>query len=242
MAIFKKNLSKKTKTSLALFILVVLVLCAYIVWDITATGPLTSLLSNRDKVISTVRSLGIFSPLIYIFLQILQTIFAPIPGQVVGAVGGYLFGWWGIPLTIIGSAIGFFIVFSLSRRFGRTLVEKIFKKSAIDRFDFLTSSHHATFAMFLIFLLPGFPDDMVCYIAGLTDIPIKKLMTLIIIGRIPTVIVTNYVGAGLGKANYFPIIVAAILVVALLLVIVLNEAKIIAYLKHKVEEHKENKA
>ena len=78
----------------------------YLVLDIIFNGPLTRFLSNRDQVVLAVQSFGFFAPLIYVILQIVQTVAAPIPGQVVGSVGGFLFGPWGILWTLIGSLIG----------------------------------------------------------------------------------------------------------------------------------------
>lgn len=227
--IFKQRISKKTKLQLIGLGLVVLLLISYLVFDIASSGPLTSLLSNKERIVNLVNSLGFFGPLLYILLQILQTVAAPIPGQVVGTVGGFIFGWWGVLWTVIGSAIGFFIVFTLSRRFGRPLVEKIVKKDMLDKFDFI-AGERAPFILFIIFLLPGLPDDIVCYVAGLTEVPIKKLMVMIVLGRLPAVIMTNYIGAGLGEENLTPVIIATVLTVIFLALIYSQKNRIMKYL------------
>ena len=233
--LFKQKVATKTKVKAAIFVTLIALLFLYIVLDIALKGPITSFLSNREEIINTVNSLGVFAPLVFILIQTLQTVFAPIPGQVTGTVGGYIFGWWGILWTLIGSAIGYIIVLFLARRFGRPLLEKFFKKEALKRFDFLTTSKHASFALFMVFLLPGLPDDMVCYLAGLTSIPLKKLMILILVGRLPSIIATNYVGSGLGDENLVPVIIASVAMVAIFIVAWIYREKIVNYLQSKTE-------
>lgn len=228
--IFKKRISRKLKIQASIFGLLALALVLYLVWDFSFAGPLASALSNKEKIISAVQSSGIFAPMIYILVQIIQTVVAPIPGQIASGVGGFLFGWWGVLWTIIGSGIGFWIVFSISRRFGRPFVEKVVKKELLDKFDFV-SGRHASTILFLIFLIPGLPDDAVCYIAGLTDVSIKKLMFLIIVGHFPSIVVTNYIGSGLGEKDLTPVIIISLFIVLLLIFAFLQKDKIMKFLK-----------
>ena len=114
-----RRLDRTTRLKLIIFGTLILGLVLYLALDIIFNGPLTRFLSNRDQVVLAVQSFGFFAPLIYVILQIVQTVAAPIPGQVVGSVGGFLFGPWGILWTLIGSLIGDYIVFRLARRFGR---------------------------------------------------------------------------------------------------------------------------
>lgn len=193
----RKRISRSTKIKVVALAIACAVLVIYLILDIALKGPLTSLLMNRDQLVASVESWGVFAPLLYILLQITQTVAAPIPGQLVGSVGGFLFGPWGILWTTIGSLIGCWIVFKLARRFGRPLLEKIFKKSVVAKFDFILEAKSAALILFAIFLLPGFPDDVVCYIAGLTSVPIPKLMLLVALGRLPTIVMTNFIGAGI---------------------------------------------
>ena len=246
MQILKRRISKKLKIELAIAGVLTVAVIAYIIWDIATSGPITSFLTDRDRLESILESLGIFAPLGFIVLQILQTVLAPIPGNAVGLLGGYLFGPWSILWTLIGSAIGFFIVFYISRRFGRGLVEKVVKKDALDKFDFLITGqkdykeenngktpNRALVIFFIIFLLPGLPDDIVCYIAGLTEIPIKTLMALVILGRLPTIVVTSYLGQGIGAGALGPVFVIAAIIAVFLALIYWKQDQILAFLKKK---------
>ncbi len=210
MSIFKKNLPKKSKLKIALLIFLIILLTVGIILDVLLNGPLTSFLTNREEIIKRVNEAGIFAPLIYIFLQILQTVLAPIPGGVVSPIGGFLFGWWGVLWTSIGATIGAGIVFYVSKRFGRSLVEKIIKKEALEKFDFVFGDR-AGIIIFLLFLIPGLPDDTICYIGGLTKVPIKTLLISFFVGRLPAVIGNNYIGMGLGEGNLALVLLTSIL-------------------------------
>lgn len=198
--VFKKRISKKLKIEIAVVVLIVIGAVAYFAWDIITGGPLTQLFNNREELIKIVEDLGPLGPLAYIGLQTLQTVVAPIPGNAVGAIGGLLFGWWGILWTTIGATLGATLVFWISRRFGRVLVEKIVKKESLEKFDFVIGKR-ASIILFLIFLIPGLPDDVVCYVAGLTDVPIKKLIVIFALGRLPAVVGNNIIGTGLSEGN-----------------------------------------
>ncbi len=235
----RRRIARKTKIKIAIIAVVVAILVGYLVFDIVFQGPLASLLMNQDKLVTYIQSLGAFGPLLYILLQITQTVFAPIPGQVVGSVGGFLFGTWGVLWTTTGSLIGCWIVFVLARRFGRPLLEKIFKKSVIKKFDFILESKGTALVLFAIFLLPGFPDDLVCYMAGLTKLPIPQLMLLVGLGRLPTVILTNYIGAGLTN-NIGIVIAASVIGIAALGLVVWQRERIIKFLKGEGNSLKDN--
>ena len=230
MSIIKQNISKKTWIKILAIIAGILLIIGYTLWDILAGGPITGFFSNHDEVIRIVEQMGIFAPLCYIALQIAQIILAPVPGQIVNGIGGFLFGWWGIIWTVIGSAIGYLIVVLIAKKFGRPLLEKIFKKEAIDKFDFAIGDN-ASIILFLIFLLPGLPDDMVGYMAGLTDVPVKKLLVIILLGKLPVWIITNYLGMGIGESDLIPVAVVSAATVIILAIAFWQKDRIISALK-----------
>lgn len=241
MPLIKKNVKKSTWVKIILIALGVLLLCGYIFWDLATNGPIFSRFGNSEWVQAKLESLGAAAPILFVLLTIIQTIIAPIPGQVVGGIGGLLFGWWGILWSLIGGTIGYLINILLARKFGRPLLEKIFKKEAIDKFDFALGDN-AAIILFLIFLLPGLPDDMVGYMAGLTNIPLGKLMTLVTLGRLPSVIVMNYVGMGVSESNLTPVIIVCGVVVTILAVVAWKREKLIEFLrKHSKKTSVEKK-
>jgi len=167
------------------------VLLAVIYW----WQPIYDFASDPAQVRSWIEGLGAWGPIAIVFLEMIQALLAPIPGQAIEAVGGYLYGpWLGTLYSLIGMAIGSFITFSLARRFGRPLVVKLIGQQSVARLDDLVRRGGAPF-FFLIWLLPFAPDDLACVAAGLTPMPVAQFMVLMLLGRAPGVFVSVYVGA-----------------------------------------------
>ena len=133
---------------------------------------------------------------IFILIQILQVIIAPIPGQAAAFAGGFIFGFWkGWFLTTLGLLIGSFLAMVAARLLGFKLVRKIVPASIINQFDkVISEGGYMTF--FMIFLLPALPDDAVCFLAGLTKLKLMPLTLVCLLGRAPGMLVLSLVGAG----------------------------------------------
>lgn len=163
--------------------------------------PLSSLASNPENLKQSVKQAGWWGPLVFVGVQFLQILIAPIPGQVIGVAAGTLFGpFWGTIYSMIGALIGFTAIFMLSRRLGRPFVERFFKAEHLKKFDYLAKAN-GPLVFFLIFLLPAFPDDLVCYIAGLSAIPIRTLVAVSLAGRLPGYLVLALIGSGVAESN-----------------------------------------
>lgn len=177
-----------------------LLLLALIVAGLTLILYKTGLISfflNKEKMTNFLNSLGPLSFVGFILLQASQVILSPIPGEVTGFMGGFLYGTLlGIILSTIGLTIGSWVAFSLSRFFGRPFVEKFIKKETMERYDYLLH-HKGAFLVFLLFLIPGFPKDYLCYLLGLGHLSTKEFLIISTIGRfLGTVLLTlggNYI-------------------------------------------------
>jgi uncharacterized membrane protein YdjX (TVP38/TMEM64 family) len=150
----------------------------------------------------TVRAAGPYAPVAFVLLQTAQVILAPVPGQTLGLVGGYLFGTWaGLAYSMAGVTVGSYVVFVLARRYGRPFVERVFEDEAVARFDSLVEERGAV-GLFVVFLLPTFPDDAVCALAGLTPLRLRTLLVLVVVGRLPTFLLVALAGDNLAAARY----------------------------------------
>jgi uncharacterized membrane protein YdjX (TVP38/TMEM64 family) len=156
--------------------------------------PLYHLIHSQVEIRAWVEGLGIWGPAGIIALQVAQTLFAPIPGQAIGAVSGYLFGtWWGTLYAMAGLVLGSLVIFLLARRFGRPLLRRWVSQSTMEQIDDL-SQRSGALAFFLIWLLPLFPDDLACLAAGLTPMPLRQFLLLVTLGRLPGVLITTWGG------------------------------------------------
>ena len=159
-------------------------------------------LTNSVELRAFVQSFGIWSPVVLVVLQALQVVLAPIPGQLLGVVAGYLFGaWWGTLYNMLGITIGSAAAFWLSRRFGRAYVEDIVHEDTLAKFDSVDDDT-ARLTLLLFFLIPGLPDDVLCFVGGLTKFPLWQLLVLAIVGRTPAFFLANVVGGFLGTNQF----------------------------------------
>jgi len=170
-------------------------------------------LSNPVVLERYVRNFGAFAPAAFVVLHASQIVIAPIPGQVLAFAGGYLFGpVYGTLYSVMGAALGSYVAFSLSRRFGRPYVERVIAPEVLDEFDAVVEER-GLFALFVVFLFPGLPDDAICFAGGLTKLDVRKMVVASVSGRLPGFIVVTVAGAQVAAAAYVEagIIVAALL-------------------------------
>ncbi|MGV8839560.1 MAG: TVP38/TMEM64 family protein [Bauldia sp.] len=159
------------------------------------------MLGDPEGIAAIVDRAGAWGPVLFIAIQALQVIAAPVPGQVTGLASGYLFGpWLGTLYCAIGGTIGCTVVFVLSRRLGRPFVEAFVSQRALQRFDYLADSGGAV-VLLLIFLVPIFPDDIISYIAGLTRVPIHRLVLVALFGRLPGYFLFAFAGERAAAAD-----------------------------------------
>jgi len=152
--------------------------------------------------------LGPFGPLGIIVGQFIQVLIAPIP-PVIPVASGLLYGpWHGMVLSVIGATFGSVLAIFLSRRYGRPLVERFVRDSAMERFDSITEKTGYT-PFLVLFIFPGFPDDALCFIAGLTKLDWKNLSVIASLGRIPGILMLTTTGHSIAEANLFLFIIAS---------------------------------
>lgn len=149
-----------------------------------------------------IKSYGPYAPLAYILLQIIQVVVAPIPGGAIEFLGGYLFGVSaGMVYSMIGLMLGSWLAFSLARIFEKMAVEKFVSEETRKKFDYLVE-HEGVILSFILFLIPGFPKDALCYILGLTPMPLGIFLIISTIGRIPGTLMATLQGAKAFEHQY----------------------------------------
>ena len=140
--------------------------------------------TSRKRLIQFISDHRAYAAVIFIGLQIMQVSAAPVPGEVTGFVGGVFFGtFWGIVYSTIGLTLGSWIAFLLARLAGRPLVEMVVKPETIKRYDYVMK-HKGMFLAFLMFLIPGFPKDILCYLLGLGHMGQRDFLIVSTTGRL----------------------------------------------------------
>ncbi len=159
-----------------------------------------------------VEILGPYGPAGIIAGQIAQVILAPIP-PVTAIASGTLYGpFLGAFISLIGATIGSVLAIYLSDRYGRPLVERFVSDENMNKFDELTQKT-GYLPFIILFVLPGFPDDALCFIAGLTNLNWKKLAFIASIGRLPGILMLTTTGYSIAEANTLLFVVATVSVI-----------------------------
>jgi uncharacterized membrane protein YdjX (TVP38/TMEM64 family) len=157
--------------------------------------PMWAFFSSPERVREWVASFGPWGPLVSIGINAAQVLLAPIPGQFVGLANGYLYGVWpGTLYSCIGLLLGTTLAMVLGRRFGRPLVERLVSPNTLARWDRIADQQGPLF-FFLVFLLPLLPDDVACFLIGLSPLSIPRMLLLIMPARLPGVFVSCWLGA-----------------------------------------------
>lgn len=189
--------------------------------------------SNKNQVSALVTSFGVFAPLVFMGLQILQILLAPIPGELTGFVGGYLFGAaWGFLYSSIGLSIGSLLAFLISRRLGLPFVRRFIGEELMSKFDYLME-HQGAFFSFLFFLIPGMPKDYFCYLLGLSPMHIFTFFIVSSVGRIPGTLLLSLQGHAVRSEDYRIFFVILGLALFFIILALLYRERVETWLKRK---------
>ncbi len=189
--------------------------------------------TSKKRTARFLRSLGPYSSAVFILLQALQVVVSPIPGELTGAVGGYVYGEaFGLLLSTIGLTLGSWVAFELASIFGRPLVQKFVKKEILEKFNFLTTNT-GTMICFLLFILPGFPKDYLCYILGLSGMSLSTFLVISTIGRMPGTYLLTIQGASIRSHEYYAAALFMAVSAVILFLVYLYRSDLLKWIKGK---------
>jgi uncharacterized membrane protein YdjX (TVP38/TMEM64 family) len=155
----------------------------------------------------------------FVLLQAAQVAAAPVPGEITGVLGGFLYGpVIGVALSTAGLTLGSWLAFGIARIFGRPAVEKFVSRELLERFDFILHQKGIALA-FLLFLLPGFPKDYLCYILGLGHLSTLEFLIVAGSGRLLGTIMLTVGGSFLRHGQYVELAMLSAAALAIILVL-----------------------
>ena len=193
----------------------------YCIWLVITDAPayqfLVRLYGDKHFLKQTLREWGILAPVIFVALQALQVIIAPIPGEVTGILGGFLFGQWlGLVYSTIGLTLGSVAAFGVGRWLGTHYVRTLASPETWNKLGFIIEAEGAMLC-FIIYLIPGLPKDMVCYLFGMSPMPFWVFALVSALGRMPGTWVLSAQGAHTAAGDYLNVILLTVIVAALAL-------------------------
>lgn len=191
------------------------------------TPQITELLARRHELKQYVEAKGFTGILFFIFLQIFQVVIAAVPGEIVQVAGGYFFGpFWGTVYLVIGVVIGSIFNFHAARLLGLEIIKNMLPQRLLEKASLLLKEPKSELTVFLLFLIPGLPKDALTYLAGLTPVRLTRFLVIAVTGRLPALVVSTFMGAGLQQENLATIITALAVTVVLFLIGLLLKNKL----------------
>ena len=178
---------------------------------------------------------GIF---VYLFLQILQILVPVIPGQAMQLAAGYMYILpVALLLTLLGIALGTVVSFTLSRVLGYDAMVLFFGQDRMDEYVVKLNSKRACLVIFLLYLMPGFPKDFICFAAGVSRIRLIPFLVLSVVGRIPALTLSLVIGRMTRAGSYTGAIVVCVVAVVLFLVCIWKRQAVIDFTDRIYEQY-----
>lgn len=225
----KSGISLKKSYAAAAVLLVFLCIAAYVY-----VHKYFYLFNNPYKLKMVIMGYGKYSVFVFLGFQIIQVIVFFIPGEIIQIAGGYIFGtFYGSVLSIIGITIGSAIIYGMSNLFGRPLVKRIISKRHLELFEKILKLGSVNHVVFLLYLIPGIPKDVLGYICGVSEMSFRNFICYSTLGRIPAIIISAYFGAGITGGKTVNLVIIAVVSTVLFVFGVFKGEKIISILVKK---------
>lgn len=179
---------------------------------------------------------SLISFLVLIVLQAIQIIICILPGQPIQLASSYMYGViGGYCISIIGAIIGCLITYRLAHFLGVDAMHIIFGEEKVQNYMKKLNSGKALTIVFLIYLVPGIPKDLMSYIAGISNIELKPFLLVSTLGRSPGILGSLLIGYFWARKNYIGIGIVAVIMLLLFGWCVRNRERIV----EKIEEYED---
>lgn len=181
----------------------VITVCAFIIIVVISVISKTARLNEYEsdtakieRITELIRNTGKWGMVVYVFIQILQVVILPLPAAVCYIPGSQIWGA-GIAtlLASVGVVIGSVIAYCIGRFFGKKAVIWIAGKEVTDKYvNYIGNKGKLIFVLMQI--LPFFPDDILCMIAGLTSMSFPFFLGVMVLVRPLIIAAYCYLGNG----------------------------------------------
>ena len=158
------------------------------------TGAWTKI-NSVEKLRTLILRLGFWGRFMFVFLQFLQVTFVPIPSTISTLAGVLIYGpLQASLLSLAGVMLGSIFAFWLGRQFGRKIVIFMVGKESCEKWTNFLSKCKYSFVIMM--LLPIFPDDILCLVAGLTEMSWTFFVVTNLVSRTLAIFTTCFLGSG----------------------------------------------
>lgn len=150
-------------------------------------------ITDQQAVSAYLQGYGSLGPIVLFILLVAQVFVAVIPGHALMVTAGYVYGTVGLCVVIASTIVGSQIAFLIARRYGRGFIYKVASPEIIERWDGI-ARHQGILFYFFSFVLPIFPSDLMCYVAGLSTISARRFFIANILGRTCCAVFVTLIG------------------------------------------------
>lgn len=155
----------------------------------------------------------------FVLANVAQVVFAFIPGEPLELAAGYAFGFWaGTGLCLLASALGTALIVAAVRRWGVRAVNLFFSTEKIASVSWMRDTGRFELLLFVVFLIPGTPKDLLTYVAGLGTCSLPRIVAITTVGRIPSVVTSTLAAGAFGDGDYTVAVATVAVAVALVAV------------------------
>ncbi len=231
-----ENKKKKNRKNFVFFILsitIIVVISVVILAVIDNFGGLNAVTNDIIEISKDHYLLGL---ILFLLIQTAQIIISVIPGEPLEVLAGMLYGTWGgFFWCTVGIIIGSSIIFYAVRKFGIKLAEKFIDTDNLFDYDFMKNNTGMETILFILFLIPGTPKDVLIYVAALSKIKLSTFLIITSFARIPSIVTSTYAGSNLGQGNITKTILIFVIIALIGLIGIYLQPKIMKKLKEKRE-------
>ena len=190
------NKNNKHITYMKLFFVFLIIVLVFVLgYVILKKTSLWEKVNSVEKIRKIVEGGGVFSFLIFIFLQILQTTILQIPSILITLAGLLVFGKLkAFVLSFIAIMIGSIIMFWIGRKCGRKFINFLVSEENANKW--VQKMSNGKYLFFLMMIFPLFPDDILCAVAGVTDMTFKFFFWTNVIARAIGISCVVFFGSG----------------------------------------------
>lgn len=136
---------------------------------------------------------GLWAPIVFIGIQIIQVVFPIIPGGLTCVAGVLLFGpFWGFIYNYSGICVGSMMNFWLAKRYGRPFVVQSTSEKVWHRYVKWLDNPKFDLYFALAIFFPVAPDDFLCLMAGLTPMRFRRFAAIILLGKPAALLVYSW--------------------------------------------------
>lgn len=222
---------KKIKQSDLIKLVGLVVFIVLITAIVVAIWPTLSIVfepGGVETLIELITSQGPLGVLILLGMQLLQIIVVFIPGEVVQIAAGMMYGpLWGSVVILVGCVLSSMVVYELVQKLGAPFVRSMVGEKQLLKFRQFELSGKFGVTVFILFLIPGFPKDVLTYIVPLSDMNLRTFLLLSTIGRTPGVIISTYAAAGLADGNIVTSVIIFVVAALIAIIVLLLRNRII---------------